>query len=112
MMTTLISRKSMLATAVLGALFWLGVRAFAADASASCNRHCLLEILTTYTEALTDNDTSRLHVNRASEGGEAPDHRGGGDLVRRNVGWHSRFIAASAGPGVRYRPSRGRALIA
>jgi hypothetical protein len=61
-MTTLISRKSMLATAVLGALFWLGVRAFAADASA-CNRHCLLEILTTYTEALTDNDTSRLHVS-------------------------------------------------
>src|SRR6185437_2706762 len=61
-MTTLISRKSMLATAVLGALFWLGVRAFAADAS-TCNRHCLLEILTTYTEALTDNDTSRLHVS-------------------------------------------------
>jgi hypothetical protein len=61
-MTTLISRKSVLATAVLGALFWLGVHALAADAS-TCNRHCLLEILTTYTEALTDNDTSRLHVS-------------------------------------------------
>jgi hypothetical protein len=61
-MTTLISRKSVLATAALGALFWLGAHAFAADAS-SCNRHCLLEILTTYTEALTDNDTSRLHVS-------------------------------------------------
>lgn len=61
-MTTLISRKSMLATAILGVLFWLGVRAFAAD-SGSCDRHCLLEILTNYTEALTDNDTSRLHVS-------------------------------------------------
>lgn len=60
-MTTLISRKSMLATAVLGVLFWLGAHAFAAD-GASRDRHCLLEILTTCTEALTDNDTSRLHV--------------------------------------------------
>jgi hypothetical protein len=32
-------------------------------ASADCNRHCLLSILTTYTEALVDNDTSRLAVS-------------------------------------------------
>ncbi|HEY6454373.1 MAG TPA: hypothetical protein VIY90_03725 [Steroidobacteraceae bacterium] len=39
----------------------------AADAvpapAADCNRHCLLSILTTYTEALVDNDTSRLAVS-------------------------------------------------
>ena len=29
----------------------------------SCNRRCLLEILTTYTEALVDNNTSRLQVS-------------------------------------------------
>ncbi len=42
-------------------------RVAAADAvpatSADCNRHCLLGILTTYTEALVDNDTSRLAVS-------------------------------------------------
>src|SRR3984957_10811487 len=39
--------------------------AYAADqapATADCDRHCLLAILTTYTEALVDNDTSRLAV--------------------------------------------------
>jgi hypothetical protein len=32
------------------------------DAS-DCNRRCLLEVLTAYTEALSDNDTSRLRVS-------------------------------------------------
>jgi hypothetical protein len=32
-------------------------------APADCDRHCLLSILTTYTEALVDNDTSRLAVS-------------------------------------------------
>jgi len=31
--------------------------------SADCNRHCLLSILTTYTEALVDRDVSRLAVS-------------------------------------------------
>jgi hypothetical protein len=31
-------------------------------AAADCNRHCLLSILTTYTEALVDNDASRLAI--------------------------------------------------
>jgi hypothetical protein len=47
---------------------WAGARpaAAAADAQAApadCNRHCLLATLTTYTEALVDNDTSRLKVS-------------------------------------------------
>jgi hypothetical protein len=61
-MTTLISRKAILATLALGALLWAAAHARAADTTA-CNRHCLLEILTTYTEALVDNDTSRLHLS-------------------------------------------------
>jgi len=61
-MTTLISRKAVMATAAFGLLFLIGVRAFAAE-TASCSRRCLLEMLTTYTEALTDNNTSRLAVS-------------------------------------------------
>jgi hypothetical protein len=41
--------------------------------STDCNRHCLLSILTTYTEALVDNDTSRLAVSpqlRVTSNGE------------------------------------------
>jgi len=60
-MMTLVSRKAVLATIGLGVLAWIGTHALAADATA-CNRRCLLEILTTYTEALTDNNTSRLQV--------------------------------------------------
>src|SRR5271169_2364489 len=40
--------------------------AYAADptpAAVDCNRHCLLNILTTYTEALVDHDPSRLVVS-------------------------------------------------
>src|SRR5580704_17900847 len=40
---------------------FLAVTAHAQPPS-DCNRHCLLSILTTYTEALVDNDTSRLAV--------------------------------------------------
>jgi len=61
-MTTLISRKAVMATAAFGLLFLIGVRAFAAEAT-SCSRRCLMEMLTTYTEALTDNNTSRLAVS-------------------------------------------------
>ena len=60
-MITLISRKAVLATLGLGAVAWIGAHALAADTT-TCNRRCLLEILTTYTEALTDNNTSRLQV--------------------------------------------------
>ena len=60
----------------LGALLWIGVNAYGAESppapgttranamgAASCNRHCLFEILTTYTEALVDNDMSRLQMS-------------------------------------------------
>jgi hypothetical protein len=56
------------ACAFLGGSSGLAVSRLAAAADvapappADCNRHCLLGILTTYTEALVDNDTSRLAV--------------------------------------------------
>jgi hypothetical protein len=55
----------LVASAVAG---WTGSRPAAAAgppqaAPADCNRHCLLSILTTYTEALVDADTSRLAVS-------------------------------------------------
>jgi hypothetical protein len=49
--------------AVLGAsLLICGYSAAAPDNPAACNRRCLLELLTTYTEALVDRDLSRLRV--------------------------------------------------
>jgi hypothetical protein len=57
------------AGATLGALIWLvGGAAHAAphansNATAQCSRRCLLEVLTTYTEALVDNDISRLQAS-------------------------------------------------
>jgi hypothetical protein len=56
------------ACAFLGGSSGLAVSRLAAAADvapappADCNRHCLLGILTTYTEALVDNDASRLAV--------------------------------------------------
>ncbi len=46
--------------------------------TAACDRRCLLEILTTYTEALVDNDTSRLQVS--------PDMRVTGNGVVMQLG--------------------------
>jgi hypothetical protein len=55
------------ASLVLAAVGGWSRPAAAADesqpASTDCNRHCLLGILTTYTEALVDNDISRLAVS-------------------------------------------------
>ncbi len=80
-MTTLSLKRSATAQracALFGALLLVSFYANAADSptapgttranaagAASCNRRCLLEILTNYTEALTDNDTSRLQVSPA-----------------------------------------------
>jgi hypothetical protein len=46
-------------------VLWLAVasRQGMANANAQCDRRCLLEVLTTYTEALVGNDTSRLHAS-------------------------------------------------
>ena len=63
------------AAVLAGMLVTSCVSAFAADApkhsggataqsaDSTCGRRCLLEILTTYTEALVDKDTSRLHLS-------------------------------------------------
>jgi len=63
------------AAVLAGMLVTSCVSAFAADApkhsggataqsaDSACGRRCLLEILTTYTEALVDKDTSRLHLS-------------------------------------------------
>src|SRR5260370_1054614 len=53
---------------VLAAYLALGTQSATAAgelpaASADCDRHCLLSILTTYTEALVDKDPSRLEVS-------------------------------------------------
>jgi hypothetical protein len=50
------------------------------NANTRCDRRCLLDVLTTYTEALVDNDTSRLHAS--------PDVRvtGNGELTKLGKG--------------------------
>ncbi len=58
-------RTRIRAALTLGALAtaFVAIPAEAATSAPDCNRRCLLEVLTTYTEALSDNDTSRLHVS-------------------------------------------------
>ena len=57
-------RKRQGAAAILMAAALLPSLAFAQGKAASCNRRCLLRTLTTYTEALTDDDLSRLPLAR------------------------------------------------
>ena len=59
-----LTRASAIGTVVLAALLsvFMAPSATAATPAPDCNRKCLLEVLTAYTEALTDNDTSRLQV--------------------------------------------------
>ena len=47
-------------TAATLAILALAPGLASAQGGASCDRRCLLRTLTTYTEALTDNDISRL----------------------------------------------------
>ena len=92
---------------------WAGVAALmlvfgAANAQRleHCSRRCLLEILTTYTEALTDNDTSRLNVAkdlRVTSNGEETDLGGGqvwGD--GRRLPYRQAFVDPLTGAAVFY----------
>ena len=101
--------------AVAAALMLVG-GASAKDA-ASCDRRCLLQTLTAYTEALTDNDTSRLPLAgkvRVTSNGE-PGALGKGEAwgPARRLPYRQAFVDPVTGSAVFYgivttanRPSR------
>jgi hypothetical protein len=60
----MIRKIAVAAFAMFGALGLLAPQVYAkTPATAACDRHCLLTFLTDYTEALADNDVSRLKVS-------------------------------------------------
>jgi len=82
-----------------------GARAAAAP-GASCDRRCLLQFLTDYTEALTDNDTSRLAVSptvRVTNNGEVTA-LGKGDVwgPARRLPYRHAFVDPITGAAVFY----------
>jgi len=50
--------------AALVSCLWFSPPAPAKDSGAQCSRRCLLETLTTYTEAVIDNETSHIHASK------------------------------------------------
>jgi hypothetical protein len=80
------------------------------SASAACGRRCLLEVLTEYTEALVDNNTSRLQVS--------PEVRvtGNGALLKlgkgevwgavKRIAYRQAFVDPVTGAAVFYGVSR------
>jgi hypothetical protein len=83
-----------------------GTSAAPASASGSCDRRCLLQFLTEYTEALTDNNTSRLAVAstlRVTNNGELAS-LGRGDVWggTRRLPYRHAFVDPVTGAAVFY----------
>jgi len=71
-----------------------------------CDRRCLLRTLTEYTEAITDNDTSRLKLSRGLKAtfNGAPDQLGKGEIwaADRRLPYRQVFVDPATGAAVFY----------
>src|SRR4051794_1923410 len=98
-------RQAALLAAVL-ASFAVAAEAKEAAKTPACDRRCLLHALTEYTEALTDNDTSRLKLSskvRATFNGvEGPVGKGEVWAPNRRLPYRQAFVDPATGAAVFY----------
>jgi hypothetical protein len=104
-MRTPTPRPTLLA-GLIGLLALLPAVAQARPAAPACDRRCLLHVLTEYTEAITDNDLSRLKlapdVRTTSNGAQTALGKGEAWGPARRLPYRQTFVDPAAGSAVFY----------